>query len=94
MKKPVKKNPQIILHVEGGIVQDIISDSPVDVFLYDYDNIRDDWQCSPAESGLVSIGVGKYKKALAEHEKFVATQKALQTDDSESDGPNDETMEG
>ena len=38
----MKKIPKIIIHVSGGLVQNIFPDTPVDIVIVDEDNIEED----------------------------------------------------
>lgn len=61
---------EIIIYVEGGLVQDVFSDSPAKVIIYDQDNINDgdvppiqDQKMKRLlEKGTANIGVKTFKR--------------------------------
>ena len=60
-----KKIPRILITVIGGIVQDIACDSPVDIVLYDWDNIKDDPKNEWGKYPSAVMGTKAFDKLLA-----------------------------
>lgn len=97
MKKKSNKT-RILIHVEGGLISNIVADKDIEVIVYDYDVIKDDVQCAPGgarDAECVEVGVGKYKNELAKHERFVSAERkhqgseAISSVDSETGGVED-----
>jgi len=66
-----RKNPRVLVTVEGGVIQDMATDSNVEVLIYDWDNLKENASEGPAEFS-VNIGPRRFAKMKREQDALVA----------------------
>ena len=69
-RRPKDPLPRVLITVEGGLIQDVSTDVPVEVLVYDWDNIKDDPECGRNEPAGV-IGKKRFAALEAEQEAEV-----------------------